>query len=252
MTQYYHFFILKVVPKPHLRPNGCVVPRIEMLTYLRIRSASNTRDALPLNLIWGFEATFRLISDGSQTTKLISSSMTKIVDLHHYRTQMVEQRAFGPWRKRFGETYDANTRLSDLSDKTLFFLAQPGEESSMAYYEIIMGVLDLGPATKFNYLASEQQMRVVDIHLFLADQMRFEMMRRLKWLDALYCQNNSFVEMVQDFERIKTSCSEKPPELAPFHPGQATYRKLAARDKEVFIRQLLREALEEFEKQIKT
>jgi len=155
-----------------------------------------------------------LASDGSQTTKLISSSMTKIVDLHHYRTQMVEQRAFGPWRKRFGETYDANTRLSDLSDKTLFFLAQPGEESSMAYYEIIMGVLDLGPATKFNYLASEQQMRVVDIHLFLADQMRFEMMRRLKWLDALYCQNNSFVEMVQDFERIKTSCSEKPPELA--------------------------------------
>ena len=178
--------------------------------------------------------------------------MTKVVDLHHYRTRMVEQRAFGPWQKRFGEAYDANTRLSDLSDKTLFFLAQPGEESSMAYYEMIMGVLDWGPATKFNYLASEQQMRVVDIHLFLADQMRFEMMRRLKWLDALYCQNNSFVEMVQDYERMKTSCSNKPPELAPSHPGQATYQKLAARDKEVFIRQLLREALEEFEKRLES
>ncbi|MDH4010686.1 MAG: hypothetical protein OEU55_08220, partial [Desulfobacterales bacterium] len=99
--------------------------------------------------------------------------MTKVVDLHHYRTKVIEQRAFGPWQKRFGETYDANTCLSDLSDKTLYFLAQPGEDSSMAYYEMIMGVLDFGPATKFNYLASEQQMRVVDIHLFLADQMRF-------------------------------------------------------------------------------
>ena len=37
---------LEVVLKPHLRPNDGVVPRIEMLTYLRLRSASNTRDAL--------------------------------------------------------------------------------------------------------------------------------------------------------------------------------------------------------------
>ena len=46
-----------MVLKPHLRLNGCVVSRIEMLTYLRVRSASNTRDALPLNLICGFETT---------------------------------------------------------------------------------------------------------------------------------------------------------------------------------------------------
>ena len=44
---------------------------------------------------------------------------------------------------------------------------------------MIMGVLDLGPAAKFNYLPTEQQMQVVDIHLFLADHMRFEMMLRL-------------------------------------------------------------------------
>jgi len=41
---------IEVVSKPHLSPNGCVVQRIEMLTYLRVRSASNTLDALPLNL----------------------------------------------------------------------------------------------------------------------------------------------------------------------------------------------------------
>ena len=171
--------------------------------------------------------------------------MTKVVDLHHYRTRTVEQRAFGPWQKRFGEAYDTKTRLSDLTDK-----AQPGEESSIAYYELIMGILDLGPAAKFNYLASEQQMQVVDIHLFLADQMRFEMMRRLKWLESLPALNNSLVEMVQDFERMKTKCREKPPGLASTHPGAEAYRKLDIRDKEVFIRQMLREALEKFEERI--
>jgi len=35
----------------HLISNVGVVPRIEMLTYSRVRSASNARDALPLGII---------------------------------------------------------------------------------------------------------------------------------------------------------------------------------------------------------
>jgi hypothetical protein len=178
--------------------------------------------------------------------------MPKLVDLHDYRTKVVEQKVFGPWKKRLSETYHSETRLSDLSDRTLYFLAQPGEDSSIAYYEMIMGVLDLGPATKFNYLASEQQMRVVDIHLFLAEQMRFEMMRRLKWLAALPCQESSIIAMVQTYEQMRTKCRDNPPGLAPSHPASEAYRQLATRDKEVFIRQLLREALEEFQNRIES
>ena len=178
--------------------------------------------------------------------------MPKLVDLHDYRTKAVEQKVFGPWQKRFGETYHLETRLSDLTDRTLYFLARPGEKSAIAYYEMIMGVLDLGPATKFNYLASEQQMRVVDIHLFLADQMRFEMMRRLKWLDALPCQKFSIIAMVQTYEQMRTRRKDNPPGLAPSHPGYAAYQKLATSDKEVFIRQMLRQALEKFEKRIES
>ena len=178
--------------------------------------------------------------------------MPKLVDLHDYRTKAVEQKVFGPWQKRFGETYHSETRLSDLSARTLYFLARPGEKSAIAYYEMIMGVLDLGPATKFNYLASEGQMRVVDIHLFLADQMRFEMMRRLKWLDALPCQNFSIIAMVQTYEQMRNRCKNNPPGLAPSHPGHAAYQKLTTRDKEVCIRQMLREALEKFEERIES
>ena len=58
-----------------------------------------------------------------------------------YRNKALEQRSFGPWQKRFGETYRIRTRLSDLSEKTLYYLALPGDNSSNAFYEFIMGVI---------------------------------------------------------------------------------------------------------------
>jgi hypothetical protein len=172
--------------------------------------------------------------------------MTNVVNIQAYRAQILQQRTFGHWEKRFEESYNLKTRLSDLSDKTLYFLAQPGENSSIAYYELIMGTLNFGPATKFNYLPNREQMRVVDIHLFLADQVRFEVMRRLKWLVHLPCEKHNLVEMVQDFDKIKPSCKASPPELSASHPDNNSYRQLANGDKEVFIRRMLRDAIEAF------
>jgi hypothetical protein len=172
--------------------------------------------------------------------------MTKIVNIQAYRAKVLQQRAFGHWEKRFEESYNLKTRLSDLSDKTLYFLAQPGEDSSIGYYELIMGILDFGPATKFNYLPNREQMQVVDIHLFLADQVRFEVMRRLKWLIHLPCEKYNLLEMVQDFHKIKPACKASPPELATSHRDNISYRQLANGDKEVFIRRMLRDAIEAF------
>jgi len=172
--------------------------------------------------------------------------MTKVVNIQAYRVQILHQRAFGHWEKRFQESYSLKTRLSDLSDKTLYFLAQPGENSSIAYYELIMGILDFGPATKFNYLPNREQMRVVDIHLFLADQVRFEVMRRLKWLVHLPCDKHNLVEMVQNFDKIKPECKASPPKLSASHPDNISYQQLTNGDKEVFIRRMLRDAIEAF------
>jgi hypothetical protein len=172
--------------------------------------------------------------------------MEKVVDIQAYRAKAFKERILGPWQKRFNESYGIGIRLSELSDKTLSFLAQPGENSAPAYYELIMGILDLGPAVKFNYLQNTEQMRVVDIHLFLADQVRFEIMRRLKWLAHLPCKTRSLVEMVQDFDTIKPACKATPPELSASHPDYDAYRQLAHGDKEVFIRRMLQNALETF------
>lgn len=176
--------------------------------------------------------------------------MTNVVDIQAYRAKVIEQRAFGSWEKRFGESYHINTKLSDLSDAALHFLAQPGESSAVAFYELIMGILDLGPAIKFNYLPNREQIAVVDIHLFLADQVRFEIMRRLKWLINLLCEKYGLVEMVQDFDTVKSECTGTFPELAPAHPDYPAYAQLPHSERESFIRRMLRDALESFKNRL--
>ena len=176
--------------------------------------------------------------------------MTKIVDLQTYRTRALEQRGFGPWQKRFGESFDSKTRIVDLSDSTLYYLAQPGESSSIAYYEFIMGILDLGTASKFHYLGNRDQMMVVDIHLFLADQMRFEMMRRLEWIRSFEGGQYSLLDMVQEFEKVKTKCRQHPPNLSKSNSDYATYTELTSGDKDVFIRRMLQEALDAFKERL--
>ena len=176
--------------------------------------------------------------------------MAKVVDLNTYRIRTLEQRGFGPWQKRFSETYDSQTRLSDLSDKTLYYLSQPGENSSMAYYELIMGILDLGPADKFHYLGNRDQMQVVDVHLFLADQLRFEMMQRLEWILSFEGSRYSLLEMIQKFDTIKNKCRKHPPDLAQSNYNYSEYTQMTDGDKEVFIRRMLQEALDAFKRRI--
>lgn len=171
--------------------------------------------------------------------------MANVVDMEAYRRQSAADRGFAPWRRRFGEAPAADAHLADLPDRVLLALAAPGEDSAAALYEMIMGVLDLGPLAKFSYLDRSEQMQVVDIHLFLADQVRFEMMRRLGWTSPFACGEHPLVLLVLAFPSLK-SCKESPPELAEDHPSRLHYDGLGAGDRQSFIRRLLPAALEAF------
>lgn len=178
--------------------------------------------------------------------------MSKVVDLQAYRAKSVEQRSFRLWCERFGEPYGIQTKLADLSDRTLYFLALPGEQTAVAFYELIMGILGLGEAPRFYYLPNTDQMMIVDIHLFVADQVRLEMMRRLGWLASFASEKYTLFEIVQAFEKIKAQCREKPPELSEAQPDFDLYKTLMHGDKEVFLRRKLREALEAFRARLAT
>jgi hypothetical protein len=172
--------------------------------------------------------------------------MDKIVRLDDYRAKAMEKKAFGSWEKRFGITFGASSRLKDLDDTTLYALAQPGDESSETFYELIMGVLELGQPPEFHYLPNAEQMKVVEVHLFLADHARFEMMRRLDWLEALPCEDLSLIELVLNHTNLQNSSQSNPPELKKNHAAYQSYQSMVAGDKQVFIRQLLTEALDAF------
>ena len=176
--------------------------------------------------------------------------MTKVVKLQTYREKVLKRRSFGPWEKRFGEGFDISARLSDLSDKTVYYLSQPGDNSTNAFYEFIMGALDLGPPAGFHYLENRDQLHVVDVHLFVADQVRFELMRRLGWINAFSAENNSLLDMVHKCDALKKTAREIPPALAESHPEYQDYMQLTRGDKEVLIRRLLQEALEVFKKRL--
>jgi hypothetical protein len=174
----------------------------------------------------------------------------KIVDLKTYRSQAIVRKSFGPWSRRFGESFSETTRLSDLSNATLFYLAQPGDNSTTAFYEVIMGVLDLGDTPHFYYLSKAEQLMVVDIHLFLADQIRFEMMRRLGWLEQFTSQAHPLIELIMDQKTIKADQIRHAPVLRRTYPEYPAYCALTDREKESFIRRLLPKALEEFQKHL--
>jgi hypothetical protein len=75
-------------------------------------------------------------------------------------------------------------------------------------------------------------------------------MRRLGWLVRLSGQDLSLIDMVHRFEAVKQQSKLHPPELNDSHPEYAAYRQLTGGDKEVFIRRMLRDAIEAFKKQL--
>lgn len=176
--------------------------------------------------------------------------MAKIVNIKEYRTRVIEDKAFGHWNRRFGESYGETTKVSDLSDKCIYLLALSGDESTTAYYELIMGIFDLGKASEFSFLNKKNQLRVIDIHLFLADQVRFEMMRRLKWIKNLPSEGYTLIEMVRSFDKVDAVCRDAPPLLSETHRAYNYYKELTARDKEAFIRLIIPRAIEVFGKEM--
>jgi len=172
--------------------------------------------------------------------------MAKIIPIDEYRDLQALRAGFSHWRHCFHEDFHARTGLSELSPATLDRLAEPGDDSTTALCSLIIGFLGLGQSETFESLDSQIQSYVLDIHLFMADQIRFEMMYRLGWIDQFTGNRFALFDMVKQFERVKQACQERPPQLAKDHPAYDDYRVLIDRDKQVFIRRMLSSALEAF------
>ena len=172
--------------------------------------------------------------------------MTNIINLDQYKRDQQTDEIFGPWRTRFADRFTLGTTLPEFKDATLFSLAQPGDNSTERYYELIMAVLKIGIPIEFYFLNDQDKMAVVDRHLFLADHVRFEIMRRLNWIRRYPCQKRPVVDMLKNFPDAQEEMLGNAPILSATQPTATIYDKLTVREKQVHIRQMLMGALEAF------
>ena len=177
--------------------------------------------------------------------------MTEVIQLQSFKRKQAAKRGFRPWSKRFDDKLDERTKLSDLSDKTLLFLISPGDQNIFALYELVMGIKNLGTASDFFQLDKSGKMEVIDISIHLLDQLRFECMRRLNWLEIGVEQPVPIVDLVDQYPLIKKEGPSSIPLLKKTHSQYQAYDRLADFEKETFIRKQIPDAIEKFKRRLR-
>lgn len=172
--------------------------------------------------------------------------MDRVVDLENARLKAAVRRGYRNWRTRFGEDFVEATRAKDLSPSTLLFLSQGTEETAFYLYDLIMNLLHLGSGFEIRELSPADRMDVMDRYLFLLDRLRFEMMRRLIWVDAYPGENHSLAELVIRYQALAPGMQARVPDLSREHPDYPAFCSVTALEKESFIRRLIPAALENF------
>jgi hypothetical protein len=195
-----------------------------------------------------FPAGFVRLSGGLLTSRAV---MAEVIQLASFKRKQAARRGFRAWLRRFDEDLDEDTRAVDLSDVTLAFLISPGEENIFLIYELVMGVKDLGTSSDFFNLEKSLKMEVIDISIYLLDQLRFECMRRLGWLTCEGTPPRPIVQLVEKYPTLTADGRKAIPTLSISHPNYDTYERLSDFDKETFVRKQIPSAIEQFKRGLK-
>ena len=173
--------------------------------------------------------------------------MSRVIDLEESRLLVTARRGYRNWSGFFKEEFGVATRLSQISSKTLSFLAQGREKGTFYIYDLIMSLKGLGSGFEFAELSPKKKMVVIDLYLFLLDRIRFECMKRLGWLNRYPGEQFALVELIVNFDKLAPNLQAEIPELRPDYPDYKEYSKMNTFDKEVFIRKLIPLAIDEIQ-----
>lgn len=173
--------------------------------------------------------------------------MTEVVDMEAARLGMAVRRGYRNWKSQFQEDFGVETKLADISSKTLASLAQGKEKSTFYIFDLIMSLTNLGSGFEFGDLSGKEKMAVMDRYLFLLDRIRFEYMKRLGWLEEYAGAEFTLVEMVIRFDQLAPRLQAKIPLLSRNHPAYQEFCGMNAFEKEELIRKMIPKALKEMQ-----
>ena len=172
--------------------------------------------------------------------------MSNVIDMKGFLDNRAVERAQNLWKVRFPEELKASTLLADLSDRTILTLAQLGQDITNIVYDLVMGVLGLGPVTKLDVLDGQSKIQVVDASLFLIDQFRWDMMARLGWIHGYAGEEHPLVELILDCRAIKARFSPPFPLLNETHANYEEYMQRRNIDGESMLRSMIPAAMAAF------
>ncbi|MBW1992490.1 MAG: hypothetical protein JRI59_10355 [Deltaproteobacteria bacterium] len=175
--------------------------------------------------------------------------MAQLIDLEAFRRKLMADKGFRTWLSRFQEQFGPDTRLKDLSPATLLYLATPGEENLYVFFDLIMGACGLGGSARFrlNDLDSAMKLKIMDTAFALLDRVRFEVMRRLGWVEEVPDEEAPLITLVKEAWSQEAAFARAVPRLSPTRPEYDTYRKLPQIQQRVFIRRLIPRAVAEYQ-----
>ncbi|MGQ9921974.1 MAG: hypothetical protein ACUVRZ_11700 [Desulfobacca sp.] len=178
--------------------------------------------------------------------------MAEIIELELFRRKLAADQGFRSWLARFREEFGPQTRLCDLSDATLLFLATPGDDHLYVIFDLVMGARGWGTSTRFilDDLPSQTKQQVLDISLRLLDYCRFEVLRRLGWVEELPEAVQPLVVLVEALAATACGGAAPSPALRPEHPAFADYEREIPSERHIFIRRLIPSALAEFRQRV--
>ena len=178
--------------------------------------------------------------------------MSQVVDLDKAKLELNARRGFRNWKTKFGEDFGLYTLLSQLSEKTLLFMAQGKGDNSFYLYDLVMNLLGLGSGFELNDLNTKDKMMVMDRFLFLLDRIRFEYMKRLGWLESYPGEEFTITELVIEYDEIAPGIQARPPILRHDHSLYPDYCRMSLFQKEELIRKLIPQALKKIQDQLTT
>jgi hypothetical protein len=169
--------------------------------------------------------------------------MGVILELAQQRRRLAAKRGFESWNRRFSGSFDEQTCLKDLNDEILRTLIQSEEASSLLLYSLIMGFMGLGKGTTFYELGSRPKLEIMDTALFLLDHLRFEVMKRLDWVENSPVRSVPLLDLVQQFSTVYSGMKNHSPGLLRSHPRYPEYAETFEGDRSAFVRKLIPDAI---------
>ncbi|MDY6850888.1 MAG: hypothetical protein SV487_02260 [Thermodesulfobacteriota bacterium] len=169
--------------------------------------------------------------------------MGEVVYIREFTKGRAVRRVKDLWRAYFPEELTGRTRLEDLSLETLLTLARLEQKMMTVVYELIMGILGLGPKSKFQNLSGEPKMKVLDASLFFIDQIRWECLRRLGWAQGFAGEEYTIAELILNCRKIKEEFTPSYPRLTKTHPNYEDFSRHHGIEGEAMVRSLIPAAL---------